>query len=280
VARASVLDRAALSGLIGGSLVMHLASVVGVRRVLADPAQAFRVADRGTRNVLELCAERDIPAVLFSSSEVYGPDREDRLGESALEDPLPGDDPRFAYALGKRMAERHARDLVAQRGLHALVVRPFNIAGPGQDPAAGMVVARFCHAALHDEPLLVHGDGRQTRCFLHVRDAVEMTLALAACDAAFGQVVNLGSEEEVSILELAHRVIALSGSRSRIVHVSYESVFARAHRDFRRRRPDLRRLRSLIGAQPHRSLDHIILDTLEHGRTRSAAARVASPVPG
>jgi UDP-glucose 4-epimerase len=113
-----------------------------------------------------------------------------------------------------------------------------------------------------------------------VQDAVEMTLALAGCDAAFGQVVNLGSDEEVTIRDLAHRVIALAGSRSRAVPVPYESAFARGHRDFRRRRPELDRLRSLIGPRAPRSLDCIILDTLEHARAGAGVARVPDPVSG
>lgn len=268
VSHESVLDRDAMARLLSGSLVFHLASIVGVQRVLEMPQLARRVAAQGSQHVLDLCAERRIPCVMFSSSEVYGPDRDDLLAEGSDGAALPDDDPRFAYAAGKRRAESVAHALAREAGLEVLILRPFNVAGPGQEPDSGMVLARFCDRALRHEPLIVHGDGRQTRCFLHVDDFVAITLELAGGRGAFGRTVNVGSDDEVAIEDAARRVIELSGSRSRIERVPYATVFGAGHRDFRRRRPDLTVLRSLTTSRPLGGLDRIITDALASMRAR------------
>lgn len=267
IEHASVLNRSALSTLLHGSLVFHLASVVGVERVLRNPHHAYRVAADGSRNVLEICAQRGIPCVLFSTSEVYGPDRECALAESLPPAEVPAADARFSYAAGKISAESLAHELGARAGLQVMVVRPFNIAGPGQDPASGMVLARFCDRALRGLPLPIHGDGRQTRCFLHVADLVQWVLQLIDLDGVYGKTINVGSDAEISIGELADRIISLSASSSRVMMVPYPAAFGPAFRDFRRRRPDLTLLRSLLCSAAPRALDAIVGEALDAMRS-------------
>ena len=256
--------------------VFHLAGAVGVARVAADPAGTWSRNVDGTSSVLSACAARGTPCLVASTSEVHGTSA---TGVLAEDDPvtLAPAGRRDVYAVSKLAGESLALALHRSAGLPVVVARLFNVVGPRQSDRYGMVLPRFSRAAVRGEPLVVHGDGRQTRCFLDVRDAADALVALAAAPAAAGLVVNVGSDEEVAIGELARRVVAVAGSRSSVVHVPFASVYGDGFVDPPRRRPDLARLRALTGARPRRRLADAVADAVAHAR---AALEPAPAGPG
>jgi len=247
--------------------VFHLAAVVGVGRVLADPAAAFDVNVRAARAVLDAAARRGRKVLLASSSEVYGPGRALRNGgfreeESAGARGLCG--PRWAYAASKLASERRGLELSREARLPVVIARLFNVIGSGQSREQGMVVPRFVRQACCGEPLTVHGDGLQTRSFTWVGDTVECLVRLMESPAAEGRVVNVGSTETVSIRDLAAMVAAAAPSRPPIVHVPYEQAFGPGFEDVRHRRPDTARLRRLAGAVPRTPLRRSLAMLIEN----------------
>jgi UDP-glucose 4-epimerase len=265
VVQGSVCDEVAVDEACAGcDAVIHLAAAVGVRRILEQQVSGIVVNLRGTEVMLRAAtAHGRLPFFLASSSEVYGkldrtPFREDDdslLGSSDLH--------RWSYACGKKMDEFLALAYHRERRLPVTVGRFFNITGPRQSGAYGMVLPRFCAAARAGETLDVHGDGGQTRCFLHVADAVDAVLRLVACPAAVGQVVNIGGTEEVGMLDLARRVVAACKSHAPVRLVSYEQAFpGGGFEDLRRRVPDVTRLKNLTAWTPRCDLATIIRDCL------------------
>jgi len=256
--------------------IYHLAAAVGVKYVLDHPIQSLITNIRGTEVVLAAADKIGTrKVVVFSSSEVYGkgasvPFREDDdrlLGPTSVL--------RWSYAASKSVDEFLALSYHRERGLPAIVVRCFNTCGPRQSAAYGMVIPRFIERALRNEPLLVYGDGLQSRCFSSVRDAVRGVLMLADEPRAFGEVFNVGTTEEVSVGNLARRVRELTNSSSRIELVPYEDIYGARFEDMQRRVPDLTKIRSYVGFEPNVSLDEILQETVEHvcERTGMAALR-------
>jgi UDP-glucose 4-epimerase len=260
--RADVRDPEAVGRAVASAdLVVHLAAAVGVQKVADDPSGTWSRNVLGTACVLEACAERGTRVLLASSSEVYGPGRDDLLREDdALR--LDPSARRDVYAVSKAAGEAHALALARSRLLPATVIRLFNVVGPRQSSRYGMVLPRFAAAARAGRPLPVYGDGEQRRCFLHVDDAAEALALLAASPDAEGKVVNVGSDEEVSILDLARLVLEESGSTAGVEHVPFERVYGGGFQDFRRRRPDLARLRALTGFRARRTLRDAVKDAL------------------
>ncbi len=249
--------------------VVHLAAAVGVQRILDKQVASIVTNLRGTEVMLRAAqAHRSLPFLLASTSEIYGkqnrtPFREDDdsvFGASSLH--------RWSYACSKLMDEFLALAYHRERKLPVTIARFFNITGPRQSPAYGMVLPRFCAAAKRGEALEVHGDGGQARCFLHVHDAVSAVLALLGCAAACGKVVNIGSAEEITMRALADRVVATSGrsssgSSSAVRLVPYAEAFPQGgFEDMRRRVPDVSRLTSLTGWRQTLDLDATIRDCL------------------
>lgn len=248
--------------------VYHLASAVGVQLVLDEPVRTIRTTIHGTEVVLEAANRFRRPVLITSSSEVYGkgarvPFREDDdvvMGPTLTT--------RYCYAYCKGIDEFLGLAYHKQFGLPVTVVRLFNTVGPRQVGRYGMVLPRFVQAALAGEPLKVHGDGAQTRCFSHVSDVVSAVVRLAADPAAAGRVFNLGGEAEVSINDLADRVIAMTGSASRVEHITYREAYGQQFDDMPRRVPDLSRIRAAIGFVPKLSLEQIVRSVIEaHGGT-------------
>jgi UDP-glucose 4-epimerase len=273
-----VRDHALVEGLVASSdLVFHLAAAVGPALVARDPAGTWSRNVEGTAAVLEAAARRGTRVVLASSSEVYGMGREGPLGE---EDDLVlrSDGRRDVYALSKAAGESLAFALARSSLLPFTVVRLFNVVGPGQSGRYGMVLPRFVAAAREGRPLPVYGDGRQRRCFLHVDDAVEALVRLAGTPEAEGLVVNVGSPDEVTILDLARLVLGLSGSTAGVTHVPIESVYGEGYADPRRRVPDVRRLEALLGPVPRRDLSDAVRALLEEPAAQAVAA--SSPPGG
>jgi UDP-glucose 4-epimerase len=260
----SVLDRRLVAERVGRvDRVVHLAAAVGVRLVVERPAAALRTNLRGTEVVLRAAARRGIPALFASSSEVYG-----TCGTPPFVEDTPLHLPatregRAGYAHAKATGECLALALHRERGAHTVVARLFNSTGPRQRSRWGMVLPTFVRQALDGEPLTVHGDGSQTRCFAHVRDTVEALVRLLGAPAASGLVVNVGSDRETRVDELARLVVRETGSTAGIVHVPHESVYGPGFEDPPRRVPDLTRLEELTGFRPSTPLGELVRDAVE-----------------
>ena len=265
----SILDGARVDRLVDRvDAVFHLAAVVGVRRVLADPLRTIEVNHDGTRNVLGAAARRGIPVVFASSSEVYGRNPRPPFAET---DPLlagAGTEPRWSYAMSKAMGELLVRSFAREQGLPAVVVRLFNTVGPRQLARHGMVLPSLVRQALDGEPLTVFGDGLQTRCFLHVDEAVDALLALLVEPRARGGVFNLGGSHEVTMHELADVVRSEVGTAAPIVRIPYREAYGAAVSDLRRRVPDVTRIASAIGFRQRIGLEEIVRDVVRSRRGR------------
>ena len=268
VIEGSVTDGALVRSLVAeADHVVHLAAAVGVRKIMSERVAGIRTNVEGSETVLAACAAHQRPLFFASTSEVYGKnakvpfseDDDSVLGASSLH--------RWSYACAKLLDEFLALAWFHEHKLPVTVARFFNVTGPRQCPDYGMVLPRFCSAALSGSPLEVHGSGNQSRCFLHVDDCVRAVLALVDTPVAVGQVVNIGSDEEVSIRGLAERVIALSSSSSKIHAVPYAAAFPEGgFEDMLRRVPDTRRLSRLTGWQRKIDLDQTIRDALRWAR--------------
>jgi UDP-glucose 4-epimerase len=251
--------------------VLHLAAAVGVQRTLRAPLAMLDSNVLATRTVLAAAAEQGKKVLLVSSSEVYG--RGARV-PFAEDDELvlgPTGRPRGAYGCAKALGEWWAAAHAAESGLPVVIARLFNTVGPRQSGRHGMVLPRFVRQALRGEPITVYGDGRQTRCFAHVRDVVDALLRLLAEPRAVGAVCNVGSDHEVSIRELAEAVRAAAGSAAPIVHVPYARVHPSLD-DVPRRVPSLARLMSLTGSKPATPLARIVADVVAAHRAGEGAA--------
>lgn len=251
--------------------VYHMASAVGVRLIMEQPVKTIETIFHGTDVILKFCSRYRKRVLIPSTSEVYGKGASVPFAEE--DDLLTGstDKHRWAYACAKTLDEFLAIAHHKETRLPVVVVRLFNTVGPRQTGQYGMVVPRFVHSAINGEPITIHGDGEQQRCFGHVHDVVEGLSKLLDTPAAFGQVVNLGNNEEVSIKQLAERAIELTGSSSTLQYIPYEEAYGDGFEDMRRRVPSLEKAKKLIGYQPTRSLVDIINDVAEEYHRTSAA---------
>ena len=247
-------------------VVFHLAAAVGVELIVNEPVRTIETNIHGTEVVLELANKFGRKVLLASTSEVYGksetlPFREDDdtvLGSTRYA--------RWSYACSKAIDEFLALAYHRQFGLEAVVVRFFNTIGPRQTGQYGMVVPRFVQWAMKNEPILIYGTGRQRRCFCYVDDAVDAIVRLMDCREAAGRVFNVGSDEEISIGELADKVIGLTNSSSGKELVSYEQAYGREFDDMMRRVPCLDRIRETIGYEPQTDLDGALQKIIESRR--------------
>ena len=238
--------------------VFHLAAAVGVQLIADEPVRTIRSIVHGTEVVLEACNRWGRPVLVTSTSEVYG--KGTRVPFSEDDDIAIGPTvhARWCYAYAKGIDEFLALAYHKQFGLKVTVVRLFNTVGPRQVGRYGMVLPRFADRALAGEPLVVTGDGSQTRCFCHVEDVAGALVKLLDAPDAVGRVFNVGSDEEVSIRDLAEQVVSAAGSDSDIEAKPYEAVYGQAFEDVMRRVPDLSRVRSVIDFQPKYDLKGII----------------------
>ena len=238
--------------------VYHLAAAVGVELVVRSPIHVLETNLHETEVLLKAAAPHGVPVLLTSTSEVYGKSQKEAFGE---EDDLligPPHQARWSYACSKLMDEFLALAYAKERALPAIIVRLFNTVGPRQTGRYGMVLPRFITAARSGQPLQVYGDGHQTRCFCYMRDTVEALVRLQSCAAAWGQVFNVGSTEEISMLDLAGRVIEVLGSKSAIELVPYSQAYEPGFDDMRRRRPVVEKLAAAVGFRPQTPLQTII----------------------
>ena len=263
-------DEAALAPLVAAAdRVFHLAAAVGVQLVVRSPLHTVRTNVRTTDLVFELAARHGCRVLLASSSEVYGKSTSVPFSEDDDVVMGPTSIGRWSYACSKALDEFLAFAMHKERGLAVVVARIFNAVGPRQTGRYGMVLPNFVAAAVAGEAIPVYGDGRQTRCFCHVLDIVDALVALLDCEAATGRVFNVGTADEIAIVDLAERVIARAGSASRVERLPYEAGYGAGFEDLRRRVPDISRIRDSVGWSPSRSLDDVIDDLVAGSRARS-----------
>ncbi len=260
--------------------VVHLAAAVGVERIMDRPVDTILTNVRGTENVLELARHHNVKTLVASTSEVYGKAMSKNGGGPSLgetDDLTLGATTkrRWAYACSKAMDEFLAQAYHDEYGLPVLCVRFFNTVGPRQSGNYGMVVPSFVERALAGEPLEVHGDGTQTRCFVHVADAVRAMMELLETPTAEGEVFNVGRSEEISIRTLAERVRSLVDADADITHVPHEEVYGEGFEDMQRRVPDLSKLEATIGYEPKFSMDEILRDVIDNVKARQSDVPVS-----
>ena len=255
----TILNHETMLELIGiCDVVFHLAAAVGVQYILENPMDSIKTNIQGTEKVLELCAKFKKKVLIASSSEVYGKHAHAPLVETDNIVYGPSSKFRWSYAASKLMDEFTALAYFRTQGLKVTVARLFNTIGPRQTGAYGMVVPRFITQALKNDPLTVYGDGNQTRTFTDVKDVVYAFMEMVENEQSFGEVFNLGGVEEITILDLAQKIITLTESRSKIVLVPYEEAFGADFEDMLRRVPSVDKANRLIGFQPNGQLDSIL----------------------
>jgi UDP-glucose 4-epimerase len=258
-------------------LTVHLAAAVGVRLIVERPVHTIETNVRGTEVVLAAAAKKQKLLVLASTSEVYGKSAKIPFAEDDDLHLGPTRHSRWAYACSKALDEWLALAYWREKQVPVIIVRLFNTVGPRQTGRYGMVLPNFAGQALLGEPIRVFGTGEQSRCFGHVRETVEAILRLCETPAAIGEVVNLGSDREVSINGLAEMVRDVAGSSSEIVHVPYDEAYAQGFEDLERRVPDLRKLERLTGFRFSTPLEQIVEDVVDDQRRRLG---VRAPQPG
>ena len=258
---ASMLDRSIVDQLVADSDgVIHLGAALGVQRILERPYESFIANTQGTENLIIAAAESKKKIFIASTSEIYGKNPEQPLNEES--DRVIGSPKllRWAYSEAKAIDESLAQMFAQSHGLSYVVGRFFNTVGPRQSGMYGMVLPRFVSAALKGEALEVHGDGLQTRTFCHVLDSIDAVVRLFLSSEAIGEAFNIGGEGEISIKDLAQKVIDITGSKSEIKYISYQSAYPQGFDEMMRRVPDTSKLRSYTGWSPKRNLDEIIND--------------------
>ena len=259
----SIFNRRLMAELVDlADIVFHLAAAVGVKRIVDFPVETIETNVGGTEIVLELAAKKQRRLIIASTSEVYG--KSNKLPFSEIDDLVLGStyNHRWAYACSKAIDEFLALAYFRERQLPVTILRLFNTVGPRQTGQYGMVVPRFVRQALLQEPVTVFGDGTQSRCFGHVSDVIDGFLAVAADDSTAGEIFNLGNTEEISITDLAQRIIELTGSSSEIRYVPYTEAYGPGFEDMYRRIPDISKAQRWLHFEPKYSLDDILQDVV------------------
>jgi UDP-glucose 4-epimerase len=265
----SVTDAPLVSELLDrADITVHLAAAVGVRLIVERPVHTIETNVHGTEVVLHAAAKKQKPVLIASTSEVYG--KSTKLPFSEDDDLVLGATihSRWAYACSKALDEWLALAYFREKKVPVILCRFFNTVGPRQTGRYGMVLPNFAAQALRNEPLTVYGSGEQSRCFGHVKDAVEAVGRLIQTPAAFGQVFNVGADREVTIRGLAEMVRERSGSKSKITLIPYEQAYAEGFEDMNRRVPDCSKLERAIGFRPRTGLEQIVDDVIADQRAR------------
>jgi len=257
----NILDKAVIDKLVSESdYVVHLAAALGVFNIVNKPLESLKTNLQGSEIVLEVCDKYRKPVLVASTSEIYGKNDKVPLNEEddrVIGHPLKS---RWSYSEAKAVDESLAYFYYLENKLPIRIVRFFNTVGPRQVGHYGMVVPRFVSAALKDEPLSVYGSGDQIRCFCHVSDAVRGLLLVMDSDKAVGEVFNVGNNQQISIMDLAKKVIEITGSKSTIEKIAYEKAYPEGFEDMQRRVPDISKIKQFLGWSPEINLDQIIKD--------------------
>ncbi len=257
----NILNKAPIDKLVAESdYVVHLAAALGVFNIINKPLESLKTNLQGSEIVLEACDKYRKPVLIASTSEIYG--KNDKVPLNEEDDRIIGHPlkSRWSYSEAKAVDESLAYFYYLENKLPIRIVRFFNTVGPRQIGHYGMVVPRFVVAALNNEPLSVYGSGDQIRCFCHVDDAVRALLLVMDSDKAVGKVFNVGNNQQITIMELAKKVIELTGSSSTIEKIAYEKAYPEGFEDMQRRVPDISKIKQVIGWTPEINLDQIIKD--------------------
>jgi UDP-glucose 4-epimerase len=252
-------------------VVFHLAAAVGVQLIVDRPVHTIETNIHGSEVILDLANKFGRKVVIASTSEVYG--KSTKVPFSEDDDTTLGSTryTRWSYACSKMVDEFLALAYRDQYGLETIICRFFNTIGPRQTGQYGMVVPRFVRAALSGQPLRVFGSGKQSRCFCNITDVITALQKLIDCPAAVGEVINVGSDESITIDDLAAKVIALTGAASSVVHISYEQAYGRPFDDMLVRVPDLTKIKRLIGYRPTYNLQQTLVQIIEHVKSHPAS---------
>jgi UDP-glucose 4-epimerase len=257
----NILDKVIIDKLVSESdYVVHLAAALGVFNIVNKPLESLKTNLQGSEIVLEACDKYRKPVLVASTSEIYGKNNKVPLNEEddrIIGHPLKS---RWSYSEAKAVDESLAYFYYLENKLPIRIVRFFNTVGPRQVGHYGMVVPRFVSAALKNEPLSVYGSGDQIRCFCHVADAVRGLLLVMDSNKAIGEVFNVGNNQQISIMELAKKVIEITGSKSNIAKIAYENAYPQGFEDMQRRVPDISKIKQVLGWSPEINLDQIIKD--------------------
>jgi UDP-glucose 4-epimerase len=257
----NILDKAAIDKLVSDiDYVVHLAAALGVFNIVNKPLESLKTNLQGSEIVLEAADRYKKPVLIASTSEVYG--KNDKVPLNEEDDRIIGHPlkSRWSYSEAKAVDESLAYFYYLEKKLPIRIVRFFNTVGPRQVGHYGMVVPRFVSAALENEPLSVYGSGDQIRCFCHVDDAVRALLLVMDSDKAVGEVFNVGNNQQISIMELAKKVIEITGSTSSIEKIAYEKAYPEGFEDMQLRVPDISKIKRVLGWAPEINLDQIIKD--------------------
>lgn len=276
----SIFNRPLLAELIDDcDAVFHLAASVGVRLIVESPVRTIETNVKGTEVVLEFANKKKKKVLIASTSEVYGKSIKIPFSE---EDDLvmgPTQKGRWSYACSKAIDEFLALAYWKEKNLPVVVVRLFNTVGPRQTGRYGMVLPNFVRSALAGQPLTVFGDGMQSRCFCHVSDTIGALARLIEHPKAVGEIFNVGSEEEISIGDLANLVKTMTRSTSEIRYIPYDEAYEEGFEDMRRRVPDISKIKGLLNFQPTRNTREIVQSVIDHFQRPARSSRVADRQP-
>ena len=264
----SILDYKTVSKLTSQSdFVIHLAAALGVLNIIHKPLESLKINLTGTENILEASNHFRKPVLIASTSEVYG--KNDKVPLNEEDDRIIGHPlkSRWSYSEAKAVDESLAYFYYLENKLPIRIVRLFNTVGPRQVGQYGMVVPRFVTAALRNESIQVYGSGDQIRCFCHISDAIRALLLVIDSDKAIGQVFNVGNNQQISITDLAKKVIEITGSKSEIKTIPYSEAYPEGFEDMQRRVPDISKIKNVLGWSPEIGLEQIIRDIANFHRT-------------
>ncbi len=265
VVTGSILDTKFISDLIAKSdFCYHLAASVGVDNIVRSPLKSLEINIKGTEVVLGAAADAGIKTLLASSSEVYGKNPNMPLKEDSDRVLGSPEIARWSYSEAKAMDELHAFELYKHKSFPVSIARFFNTVGPRQSGSYGMVLPRFVKAAISNQPLTVYGDGTQSRTFCSVTDVVDALVFLMDSKESIGQAFNIGSTNEITITELAQKVVKLTNSTSEIIYKKHSEVFGDHFEEPQRRVPDISKIKKVVGWQPKQSLDEVIIEIAEY----------------
>jgi UDP-glucose 4-epimerase len=274
----SIFHRSLLAELIDEcDSIVHLAAAVGVRLIVESPVRTIETNVKGTEGVLELASKKKKRVLIASTSEVYG--KASKIPFSEADDLVmgPTSKGRWSYACSKAIDEFLALAYFKEKKLPVVIVRLFNTVGPRQTGRYGMVLPTFVRQAMAGLPITVYGDGRQSRCFCHVSDAVDAIARLTVQTRAVGEIFNIGSEQEITIGDLAELVRSLTGSASPIRFIPYGEAYEEGFEDMPRRVPDISKIKKIIDFRPARSIEEIVESVIGYHQAESEIRRVAGP---
>jgi UDP-glucose 4-epimerase len=259
--KGNILDKSLIDTLIAESdYVVHFAAALGVFNIINKPLESLITNLQGAEVVFAACDKYQKPVLVASTSEIYGKNNKVPLNEEddrIIGHPLKS---RWSYSEAKAIDESLAYFYFQEKGLPVRIIRFFNTVGPRQVGDYGMVLPRLVVAALKNQPLPLYGTGEQTRCFCHIFDTVKAILLVMDSDRSIGEVFNVGNDQQISIMDLAKKVIEITGSTSRIEKIAYENVYPEGFEDMQRRVPDISKIKRVLGWSPEIDLDQIIKD--------------------